>query len=367
MAFFNSRVGGTTVGNGGSCNLALDMEVPQPPSDSISAIAWSPTADYLAVSSWDNQVRIYEVGQTANAIQGKAAYSHEGPALDVCWSKDGTKVFSGGIDNAARMFDTQTGQPTQVAQHEAPVKSVRFTDMHGGLLVTGSWDKTIKYWDLRSPNPIGTIQLPERCYTMDIQQQLMVVGMAERQIMLVDLRNPTTIGSVIESPLKFQTRCISVSPDASLYAVGGIEGRTAIQFITPTKTNDNYSFRCHRAPEKDQKVKDGSVAHIYALNDLAFHPVHGTCVTAGSDGCFSSWDLHNKRLLKNHDIKTVNNQNLKAMPIVAAAYNNTNSGNRFAYAVSYDWAHGHKGAVAGHPNKIMIHTVKDEEIKKKPK
>lgn len=64
---------------------------------------------------------------------------------------------------------------------------------------------------------------------MDIQQQLMVVGMAERQIMLVDLRNPTTIGSVIESPLKFQTRCIAVSPDASLYAVGGIEGRTAIQ------------------------------------------------------------------------------------------------------------------------------------------
>lgn len=46
------------------------------------------------------------------------------------------------------------------------------------------------------------------------------------------------------------------------------------------------------------------------------------------------------------------------MPVVAAAYNNINGGNRFAYAVSYDWAHGYKGAVSGHPNKIMIHAVK---------
>jgi len=40
-------------------------------------MAWSPTADLLAVGSWNNEVRIFEVGQ-GGMNQGKASYSHEG-------------------------------------------------------------------------------------------------------------------------------------------------------------------------------------------------------------------------------------------------------------------------------------------------
>lgn len=32
-----------------------------PPEDSISCLSWSPVANHLAVSSWDNKVRIYDV------------------------------------------------------------------------------------------------------------------------------------------------------------------------------------------------------------------------------------------------------------------------------------------------------------------
>ena len=43
------------------------------------------------------------------------------------------------------MFDVVTGQATQVAQHEAPIKVVGWVDAPGaGVLATGSWDKTIK-------------------------------------------------------------------------------------------------------------------------------------------------------------------------------------------------------------------------------
>lgn len=118
--------------------IANDVEVPNGPPDSVAAMSFAPNADFLAVASWDNQVRIYEVGQ---AITGKAAYAHEAPVLDVCWSRDGSKVLSGGVDNAARMFDVQTGSSTHVAQHQAPVKAVRWIDMQNGLSATGSWDK----------------------------------------------------------------------------------------------------------------------------------------------------------------------------------------------------------------------------------
>ena len=60
--------------------------------------------------------------------------------------KEGTKILSGGADNAGRMFDVTTGQSQQVAQHDAPIKSVKWIDApgQGGFLVTGSWDKTLK-------------------------------------------------------------------------------------------------------------------------------------------------------------------------------------------------------------------------------
>jgi mRNA export factor len=138
MSFFGAKAPVKAAVNEATAN---DVEVPNGPPDSVSGLSFAPNADYLAVSSWDNQVRIYEVGQ---AITGKAAYSHEAPVLDVCWSKDGTKVISGGVDNAARVFDVQTGTASQVAQHQGPVKAVRWIDMQNGLLATGSWDKTIK-------------------------------------------------------------------------------------------------------------------------------------------------------------------------------------------------------------------------------
>jgi hypothetical protein len=53
-----------------------------------------------------------------------------------------------------------------------------------------------QYWDLKGPNPIANVELPERCYTMDVQYPLMVIGTAERHIVIINLSNPTTIFKV---------------------------------------------------------------------------------------------------------------------------------------------------------------------------
>jgi mRNA export factor len=54
-------------------------------------------------------------------------------------------MLSGGADNAARMFEVQTGQTTQVGAHDAPIRVVKWVETpQGGILATGSWDKTLK-------------------------------------------------------------------------------------------------------------------------------------------------------------------------------------------------------------------------------
>ncbi|KAI8891187.1 WD40 repeat-like protein [Backusella circina FSU 941] len=296
-----------------------DFEVNSPPTDGISALDFSSQADYLAVSSWDNQVRIYEV-QPSGTTLPKASYAHEGPALCVTWSKDGTKVVSGGADKAGRMFDISTGQSTQIAQHDDTIKCVKFLDQ-GNIVATGSWDKTVKYWDLRSPQPVGTVQLPERCYALDAAGPLMVVGTAEKHICVFDLNNPTVIFKNNPSPLKWQTRVVSCFTDSKGFAIGSIEGRVGIQYVED--------------------------------KDSSFHPIHGTFSTAGSDGTVSFWDKDCKQRLK--PFPKSNGQ------IACTAFNR--NGSIFAYGVSYDWSKGYKQALATNKNMIYLHAVRDEEIK----
>ncbi|KAH0833290.1 WD40-repeat-containing domain protein [Lanmaoa asiatica] len=346
MSFFGTTAAATTP----APTTEKDIEVPEPPSDSISSLAFSSAADYLAV-------RLYEVG-AGGQTQGKAMYGHQGPVLTVCWNKDGNKVISGGADNAARMFDITNGQTTQVAQHDAPIKVVKWVETpQGGILATGSWDKTLKYWDLRSANPIATVQLPERCYTMDVQYPLLVVGTAERHIQIYNLTNPSAAYKTITSPLKWQTRVVScfTNSQSSGFAVGSIEGRVAIQYVSSsTIFTNNFSFKCHRR-DQTPNAKDQSL--VYAVNDISFHPVHGTFSTCGSDGTIHFWDKDARTRLKTFEPTPG--------PISATTFNR--NGTIFAYAISYDWSKGHSGMTPGHPNKLMLHACKEEEVKRRPK
>lgn len=61
------------------------------------------------------------------------------------WKDDGTTVFSGGCDKQVKMWPLLSGgQPMTVAMHDAPIKELAWIP-EMNLLVTGSWDKTLKY------------------------------------------------------------------------------------------------------------------------------------------------------------------------------------------------------------------------------
>jgi len=80
---FPSSASSTTPSQG---DLSKDIEVKQPPSDSVSQISFSSTGDFLAVSSWDNKVRVYGVDPNTGTSEGKTMFEFQGPVLSVAWS-----------------------------------------------------------------------------------------------------------------------------------------------------------------------------------------------------------------------------------------------------------------------------------------
>ncbi|KAH9667326.1 protein RAE1 [Citrus sinensis] len=206
------------------------VSVSQPPNGSVSSLCFSPKANILVATSWDNQVRCWEISHSGTAVAtAHASISHDHP-------DDGTTVFSGGCDKQVKMWPLLSGgQPVTVAMHDAPIKEVAWIP-EMNLLATGSWDKTLKqdffasfylklqsmshfgwgiypfvlfgircgqqftvspcgamcylYWDTRQPNPVHTQQLPDRCYAHTVRYQLMVVGTADRNLIVFNLQNP---------------------------------------------------------------------------------------------------------------------------------------------------------------------------------
>lgn len=55
MSFFGSAPSSSATNNTNT-PAEKDIEVANPPTDSISSVSFSPVADYLAVGSWDNNV-----------------------------------------------------------------------------------------------------------------------------------------------------------------------------------------------------------------------------------------------------------------------------------------------------------------------
>lgn len=358
--FNQGGLGGTTFGSPGATvgqtthNPNKDFEVTSPPDDSISSLAFSPASipqNFLIAGSWDNNVRCWEVEQSGKTIP-KSMQTMQGPVLDVCWSDDGSKVFMASCDKQVKAWDLASNQTMQVAAHDAPVKTCHWVQGPSySCLMTGSWDKTLKFWDIRSPSPMMTINLPERLYCADAQYPMAVVGTAGRVIIVYQLEGKPQEFKRIDSPLKYQHRCIAIFKDKTKkqpcgFALGSVEGRVAIQYVNPTSPKDNFTFKCHRSSNN----APNGYQDIYAVNDIAFHPVHGTLATVGSDGTFSFWDKDARTKLKPSEPMD--------QPITSCAFNHT--GHVFAYAVSYDWSKGHEYYNPAKKSAIFLRSCYDE-------
>lgn len=348
MSAFGSAT--TTTNNSIAPN---DCNVPQAGDDGISSLIWSPTSNILASTNWDSGIRVWEVQESNTQIQAqpkaKANHENNAPVLASCFTPDGSKVITAGCDKAVRMW--QLGQappnnvPQQIGAHDEPISCVGYLST-SNIVVSGGWDRKLKFWDMRQPNPVLTFDTPDRVYDLDTRGSLMVVATAGRHIISYDVSGTPREHSRKESPLKYQSRCISCFTDTTGFAVGSIEGRVGIHYLQKVAGKDSFAFKCHRQESQ-----------VYSVNAICFHNQFGTFATVGSDGVVNFWDKDNKQRLKGF--------NPIQRPIPCANFNA--QGNLFAYASSYDWSKGSQFHAPGTPNEIYVHYVAEEEIKPKGK
>ncbi|KAE8542512.1 hypothetical protein D1P53_001291 [Cryptococcus gattii VGV] len=271
-------------------------QVLQPPVDGISSIAFSPDSSRLLVSSWDGTIQLHDV---SGHPQPPKIFTHPAAVLTACFGSTPNVGFSAGLDKRIRRWDFDTGLVQVLGKHDDAVQSIVWCPQYN-VLISASWDSTVKVWDPSSDTPLKSTQpLPARAYNLAYapSSSRLLVSMAHRHVYVYDVAKLAGATDKIpasqerESALKFMTRSIATMADGKGWASGSLEGRIAVEYIDPADQGSKYAFRAHR-----QNV-DGTDC-VFPINALAYHPIHNTFASGGSDGFISIWDHNAKKRMK---------------------------------------------------------------------
>uniref|UniRef100_A0A0N5A796 WD_REPEATS_REGION domain-containing protein n=1 Tax=Parastrongyloides trichosuri TaxID=131310 RepID=A0A0N5A796_PARTI len=340
-----------------------DVEVQNAPDDTCSSLKFNPyvpgSPTLLAAGGWDCTVRVWQVSD-AGQSEAKLMQNIGAPVLNISWFDDGSKLFIAGADKQARVWDLASNQLAVVGTHDEPVSTCDWISSPAySCLMTGSWDKTLKFWDMRqmpTQTSLATLQMNEKIYCTDLLFPMAVVGLGNRHIKVFNLEGQPNEVVDHESQLKYQTRSLAIfknkqGTNPAGYAVGSVEGRVGIQYLEPSNPKDNFTFKCHRSSELTNGYQE-----IYPVNDVIFNHNYGTLCTVGGDGKYSFWDKDSRTKLKTSD----------AFPMPFTTADIHGSGSMVALALGYDWSKGHEGNKPDNcASKIFLHPIGDEMKSKK--
>ncbi|CAH1155394.1 unnamed protein product [Phaedon cochleariae] len=209
---------------------------------SIYCLAWSPVGDLLATGSNDKTVKLMKFNVDTSNIEGDEIElgMHDGTIRDICFLEDSSNksslLISGGAgDCKIYITDCATGTPFQALSGHTGHILTLYT-WGGAMFVSGSHDKTVRFWDLRTKGCVNVVtpvtvpgtrqSSPVACLCVDPSGRLLVSGHEDSACVLYDIRGGRGVQSF--KPHSADVRSIRFSPSAYYLLSAGYDNKLVL-------------------------------------------------------------------------------------------------------------------------------------------
>jgi mitogen-activated protein kinase organizer 1 len=288
----------------------------------VNAVRYSRDGNYCMTCGDDRSLRLWNPVKPGQADNSKAllikTYTgvHGYGILDLCIASDNSKFASVGGDRAGFFWDVSTGRIIRKLQgHTSRINTVAYND-DNTVLLTGSYDKTVCAWDLRSSGrvPIQTLEtFSDSVSSIACTPSQIIAGSVDGCLRVFDLRAgymhcDTLQDSITHVSLTADSRCVVSSCIGSVAQLSDIFTGKVLQSY---KGHKSESYKVEIRPMSDDKSvvggsEDGSLyrwdyvsgrslgsfkAHSRCLTSIATHPSCSDVLTASVDGTVKLWSL----------------------------------------------------------------------------
>jgi len=240
----------------------------------------------------------------------KSLHGHGHFVSDVVISSDGKYALSGSWDKTLRLWDLFTGQSTrQFVSHEKDVLSVAFS-ADNRQIVSGSRDKKIKLW-----NTLAQCKhtISDDCHSDWVSNVSFSPSTDNPVIVSAGWDKIVKVWNLATCKLKTNhvghcgyINTVTVSPDGSLCASGGKDGAAML-----------WDLNDEKDPQTGKWIPAGK--HLYTLpgndviNALAFSPTrYWLCTAVGPT--IKIWDLEDKSAVDELKFVDTSSDTKKSLP-----------------------------------------------------